>query len=476
MIVLPAVISLVAIGSISYVVMQAFGITPGSHLHSGDIDFFQDTLSLADTWADDLSALEIERALEDVLEDFPKKGASLYIYRDGEVLLSRSASEGQAAAASALLAQSGEYAYIMDGTLVMKEDAGAYTLIGVQKNYLARQLYDSSLRFRMLTVAAVILCGVVAVILTVNSLLTRMISRHIMVPLSTLADGVRQIADGNLGYRINYASADEFAPVMDDFNDMAAHLQAMVAARQRDDESRRELIAGISHDLRTPLTSIIGYVEGLEKGIAATPAMQSRYLSIIHEQADILSHTINQLFLFTKLDTDRFPMHMERIDLMAELRTYAELVSDAYAARGLGIDLSPQEGPVWVRADRVQLRNVLTNVLENSVKYGKKGGGRMDIRCEATAQDAIITLTDDGPGVPDAALKRLFSVFYRSDASRQHRKDGSGLGLAISARIIGRLGGTIAAANASPSGLSIRITLPTLKEDEPRAKDTDHRG
>lgn len=475
MIVLPAMICLLAVSVVSGILMNAFGITHGSYSHGVEVDFFQDTLYHAGSWAEDSSAADVAQSLAGVIEDFPQNGASLSVYRGSQLLFTHGTPIDPLISLDALV-QGGDQTFTANGAVILVENIGVYTIIGVQENPMLKAMYAPAFKWQLLVLAIVALGGMVSIILLVNGLLTRMIFRHIMQPLTTLSDGVRQIAGGNLAYRIDYEGSDEFSPVMSDFNDMAAHLQEMVAARQKDDESRRELIAGISHDLRTPLTSIIGYVEGLEKGVAGTPAMQARYLATIHEQADILSHTINQLFLFTKLDTDSFPMRLERIDLAAELAAFIGLVADGYADRGLRIRLAERPGAaVFVFADRLQLRNVLTNILENSAKYGNRQDNRMEITCEAAGRSAVITLTDNGPGVAEASLEKLFTVFYRSDASRHNIKDGSGLGLAISARIVRRLGGAITAANAAPQGLSIRITLPRAEEEQ-HAEDTDHRG
>lgn len=471
MVVLPALICMLVVFIISSILMGALGITRDS-FKSGTIDFLHSTQRAAAEWTDDATAAQIELSLAGVAASFPKGGSALSVYRGSQALYQLGA-PSDSSIDVALLAQGGDHLYTVDSAIVIVASEGVYTLVGVRENHTVKRLFEGASHWQMFIIVLLILGGMVAVIILVNLLLTRMIFHHIMQPLTTLVDGVHQIADGNLSYRIYYEGKDEFAAIIDDFNDMAIHLQVMVSARQKDDESRRELIAGISHDLRTPLTSILGYVEGLEQGVAATPAMQARYLSIIHEQADILSYTINQLFLLTKLDTDSFPMHMERVDLAAELHAYVQGVSDAYAQRGLTVRMQPAQAPLWVQVDRVQLRNVLTNIMENSAKYSTATGGHMHITCARDGRSAAITLTDDGPGVPEASLDRLFSVFYRGDASRHNRKDGSGLGLTISARILQRLGGGIDAANASPHGLTIRITLPLAKEDGNHAKNTD---
>jgi signal transduction histidine kinase len=278
--------------------------------------------------------------------------------------------------------------------------------------------------------------------------------------------GVRQIRDGNLDYRIAYAGNDEFTAVCSDFNEMAARLSDMVKARQKDEENRKELIAGISHDLCTPLTSILTYVEGIELGLATTPVIQKEYLATIKSKAKDLEHIINQLFLFSTLDVGEFPMQPEPQDIGKLLSDFVKNVASEYRQKGGQITLAENIQGIMVNTDSVQLRNVLTNVIENSLKYGNKEKGIVTIACKSENTNAVITLNDNGPGVSGDALDKLFDVFYRGDKARANTKKGNGLGLAISAKIIERQGGTIKAANLSAGGLSIIITLPGIGVSE----------
>jgi hypothetical protein len=173
-------------------------------------------------------------------------------------------------------------------------------------------------------------------------------------------------------YRIAYAARDEFAGVCADFNEMAGRFLDMVNARQKDDENRRELIAGISHDLRTPLTSIKAYIEGLEAGVAATPESRARYINTIKSKAGDLEHIIAQLFLFSKLDIGSFPFRMETFDIGLALSEFVKTAGEEYRQKGLCLDLAENTRGIRVTADRVQLGNVFANILENSVKYGNK--------------------------------------------------------------------------------------------------------
>ncbi|MDR1978857.1 MAG: HAMP domain-containing histidine kinase [Synergistaceae bacterium] len=320
-----------------------------------------------------------------------------------------------------------------------------------------------------------LICSVFIILLT-NHFLTRFVFGKIVYALDTLTHGVHQIRDGNLSFRIDYGGKDEFTVVCEDFNEMAARLLDSVIAGQKDEQSRRELIAGISHDLRTPLTSIKAYVEGIEKGLATTPNTYRRYIETIKNKTDDLEHIIEMLFLFSKLDTGELPYHIERVDLASVVSEVVENLSEEYESRGLDISLSRGTEKVWVDIDVMQMRCVMINIFENSSKYRNKERGKMSVvvseagvACAGTAcsgGNAVVTFTDDGPGVPEGALSKLFDVFYRSDPSRNNPSKGSGLGLAIAAKIVDHFGGTIEAANEPGGGLSIIMRFPKREGGE----------
>jgi signal transduction histidine kinase len=230
------------------------------------------------------------------------------------------------------------------------------------------------------------------------------------------------------------------------------------------ENNRRELLAGISHDLRTPLTSIKAYLEGIETGVASTPEKQQKYFSIIKSKTNDLEHIINQLFLFSKLDIGEYPMNMQKIDLGRTLTDMLGELAGEYDRRGLAITQEWNSDTVFVNADYIQLRNVIINILENSVKYKNTEKGVLVISGSVFGGTVKITLTDDGPGVPRDALDKLFDVFYRTDPSRNNERKGSGLGLAIADKTIGRMGGTIHAELPANGGLSIVIQLPVMQD------------
>ncbi|GHV50606.1 hypothetical protein AGMMS49579_04470 [Spirochaetia bacterium] len=237
----------------------------------------------------------------------------------------------------------------------------------------------------------------------------------------------------------------------------------IMAEHEKYENNRRELIAGISHDLRTPLTSIKAYLEGIETGLASTPEKQQKYFSTIKNKANDLEHIINQLFLFSKLDIGEYPMNMQKIDLGRTLAEMLGELADEYRRRGLVITQGQNVENIFVNADYLQLRNVIINILENSVKYKNTEEGALVVNCSVSGSTAEIILADDGPGVPPDALDKLFDVFYRTDPARNNEKKGSGLGLAIADKTIRRMGGTIHA-ELPGHGLSIIINLPIIQD------------
>ena len=294
------------------------------------------------------------------------------------------------------------------------------------------------LKIALAACCLMILLAIVLSIWITNRFLTRFIFRQIEEPLDILTQGVHQLRDGNLDFRILYDRADEFRPVCQDFNEMAGRLKANVRQLQNEEKSRKTLIAGISHDIRSPLTSIQAYVEGLLDGIARTPEAQRKYLTTIKTKAEDLEHIVSQLFLYSKMELGEGADALAPLRLDCFLRDTLEELKPEYAQRGLAIqyDLTPAE----ILGEPVALRRIVTNLADNSLKYKTSPQGRLGIRLFREEGNLILSFADDGPGVPEEALLHLFEVFYRGDPARQNPGSGSGLGLAIVAGAAKNLG------------------------------------
>ncbi|MHC6204125.1 HAMP domain-containing sensor histidine kinase [Breznakiellaceae bacterium SP9] len=300
----------------------------------------------------------------------------------------------------------------------------------------------------------------------VNQFLTRSIIKRVMKPLDALICGARQFSENNLGFRLDYCNNDEFRPVCDTFNEMAARLE-------KNENSRRELIVGISHDLRTPLTSIKMSIDGIKSGVAATAEQREKYAAIIENKTNDMEHIINQLFLFSKLDMDEFPAQTQIVNCGLMIEDCIEELSDEYERRGLSLIARDLPRDLHSSIDPLLFRRVIVNSFENAVKYKTAEKGQMVINAVKKTpigekESVEISLVDNGPGVAPENLEKLFDVFYRADQSRN--KKGSGLGLAISAKIIAKMGGTIHAELPASGGLAIVIELPLVTKEEHNGK------
>ena len=247
--------------------------------------------------------------------------------------------------------------------------------------------------------AGTVILALLATVAFTNFYLTRSLSRHISAPLQTLVAGVERIRGGNLESPIGYTAEDEFKPACDAVDAMAARLKASLDAQSRQ-QQRQELIAGMSHDLKSPLTSIRAYTEGLLDGVAKDEAARTRYLQTIYAKESELEALVNRLFSFAKLDLDEAPADLVPLDIAGTLQS----IVDSCDAEALDVRLGElPEGRVL--ADRELLTRSIANLLDNSRKYG---AGHAIVSAEVTAKDVCISVTDNGPGVDPAQLEKIF--------------------------------------------------------------------
>lgn len=247
--------------------------------------------------------------------------------------------------------------------------------------------------------AGTVILALLATVAFTNFYLTRSLFRHISAPLQTLVAGVERIRGGNLESPIGYTAEDEFKPACDAVDAMAARLKASLDAQSRQ-QQRQELIAGMSHDLKSPLTSIRAYTEGLLDGVAKDEAARTRYLQTIYAKESELEALVNRLFSFAKLDLDKAPADLVPLDIAGTLQS----IVDSCDAEALDVRLGElPEGRVL--ADRELLTRSIANLLDNSRKYG---AGHAIVSAEVTAKDVCISVTDNGPGVDPAQLEKIF--------------------------------------------------------------------
>lgn len=311
--------------------------------------------------------------------------------------------------------------------------------------------------FVWIYVGAVGMALVITIIAT-NLILTRKLFSHIAEPLDALVEGVDRIRSGDLDNPINYKEADEFKPACDAVDLMAAKLKASLEAEQRRQQSSRELIAGMSHDLKSPLTSIRAYTEALREGVAETPEMREKYFRTICAKESEMEHMLARLLEFSKLELSEYPAKNESFDIKPELEAILGEIAPAAEVN------TERLTSAVVSADREQLRRIAENVIGNSIKYCGEGV-RVSVSTQSVDGLVRIKFADNGKGVPDEALPKLFDLFYRTDPARAETGSGSGLGLAIVRRAAEQMGGRAYAEKSELGGLCIVIDLPGGKLD-----------
>lgn len=335
-----------------------------------------------------------------------------------------------------------------------------------------------------LKVAIVFSCVLIAitVVLSVwaaNRFLAKFAVSQLEETLEEFERGLHALAQGDLGYRIERAASDEFAAACDDFNDMAAKLEERTMQLHEQQAARTRLVADISHDLRSPLTSIKGYAEGVLDGVAATPERQQRYLRTIVAKTDEVLRLVNSLLELSKVQLDEYPVNAQplRVD-----RFVARIARECCIAGEGRIGVVVDAHPALALADEALLMRVMGNLLDNCEKYraGDAAHVRVTVRvARQTGEESrtdgessldrapsptpgfcAIAVADDGVGVPLEALPHLFDMLYRADSSRHDPGEGSGIGLAFVKRAVELMGGSVCARQNTPHGLIVELTLP----------------
>jgi signal transduction histidine kinase len=282
-----------------------------------------------------------------------------------------------------------------------------------------------------------------------NGLLTYLVSRSILKPLNILKRATEQIKEENLDFKIVPTSKDELGELSLAFEEMRQKLKESIDLQLQYEENRKELISNISHDLKTPLTAIKGYVEGIRDGVADTPEKIEKYLSIIAKKAE---------------DLKKVPFFFEHVEIVKYLDECIEELKFDLEKHGIAIKWTKKIAPTFVIADREKLKRVIMNIIGNSVKFMNKEKGEISFSVIDKSEKVVIQIADNGPGIDPEALPFIFDRFYRTDKSRSTLTGGSGLGLAIAKQIIEEHKGEIWAESEINKGTIISFTLKKASE------------
>lgn len=313
-------------------------------------------------------------------------------------------------------------------------------------------------------VGAVLLCLCVSgVCIAVTSRLTGEIS----ATLKTLRQAADRMREGELDFEILACREKELDELSQSLESVRQRLKVAATAAETAQSERGLLMANLSHDMRTPITAIKGYVEGIRDGIANTPEKQQHYLNIIYSKSLVLEKLVRSMTDFSEYELGRMQYHFEYVELGAFLRELGEEYAQEAQENGMTFTSDFPDGAFWVTADRNKLKRVLDNLLSNAIKYGRAGGA-IHFTAEPYEGGLVLQLSDNGSGIGHEAMAHVFDSFFREDAARSSAVPGSGLGLAICRSIVDSHHGKIWLTGEKGEGTRAFVYLPLHRENAGR--------
>jgi signal transduction histidine kinase len=296
--------------------------------------------------------------------------------------------------------------------------------------------------------------------------LTLWVYRSILSPLEKLQEATRKIRDGNLDFTLEIdEDDDEIGQLCQDFEEMRIRLKENAEEKIRNDTENKELIRNISHDLKTPITAIKGYVEGIMDGVASSPEKLDKYIRTIYNKANDMDRLIDELTFYSKIETNKIPYAYAKLNVGGYFSDCAEEVGLDMESRGIEFGYENNvSDDVLIIADPEQMKRVVNNIISNSVKYLDKPKGKISLSVKDAGDFIQVDIEDNGRGIAAKDLPYIFDRFYRTDASRNSSKGGSGIGLSIVHKIIEDHGGRIWATSREKEGTVMHFVLRKYQE------------
>ena len=307
--------------------------------------------------------------------------------------------------------------------------------------------------------------------------LTRWIARGVFNPVNDLKIGMQQIADGNFDYVLDSDMTGEIGELYHNYEDMRLRLKESAEESIQNEARNRELITNISHDLKTPITAIKGYVEGIMDGVCCTPEKMDKYIKTIYNKANDMDRLINELTIYSRIDANRIPYTFLRLNVREFFDDCIEEVGLDLESKHIELNYSNMVAEdTRVIADPEQLKRVINNIISNSVKYMDKEKEKAIINFSIVDEgDAIkVEIEDNGRGIAAKDLPNIFERFFRSDSSRNSAKGGSGIGLSIVKKIVEDHGGYIWATSKEGEGTCMHFVLRKYEEVRDNEQDINN--
>ncbi len=334
-------------------------------------------------------------------------------------------------------------------TATVEEIAQAVKLYAVD----VRQYISNLMILISLVVPVIVIC------------LVLWIYHSIVTPIHMLQVATQNIKNGNLDFEVEVHNKDEIGELCKDFEEMRIRLKDNAEEKLRSEQQSKELISNISHDLKTPITAIKGYVEGLIDGVADTPEKQNKYLQTVYSKAIDMDHLINELSFYSKIDTNKIPYTFSRLNVVGYFEDCAEDLSRELEDEHIGFSYQNYvDDSVQMIADAEQIKRVINNIVGNSKKYSDKADTKIHMTIKDVGDFVQVEIEDNGKGIAAKDLPYIFDRFYRTDASRNSSKGGSGIGLSIVKKIMEDHGGKIWVTSKEGIGTVMYLVLRKYQE------------
>ncbi|MCE5169184.1 HAMP domain-containing histidine kinase [Paenibacillus profundus] len=293
---------------------------------------------------------------------------------------------------------------------------------------------------------------VLIVVLAVGSLCFLVAARYIVLPVKKMTVATRRMAKGDFTTELRMKRKDEIGELAASFNYMAKELNQV-------EKMRQDFVSNVSHEIQSPLTSIFGFAKALKNNVVPEP-QRERYLQIIMTESERLSRVSDNLLQLASLESEHHPVNMRAYSLDEQIRKVIVACEPQWQAKSLQMDL--QLEAVTIIADEDMLSLVWMNLIGNSMKF-TPDNGTITIVLSRQSKGIEVVISDNGIGIPEEDLNRVFDRFYKADRSRRRDGNGSGLGLAIVNKVMSLHNGTVALASVSGQGTKVTVTLPLIK-------------
>lgn len=316
------------------------------------------------------------------------------------------------------------------------------TNISMLAEYAQEAQWNSALFSLILESDMVIVLGYVLIGILIFSVTFMLLQEKSIAYISRISDAIRNISEGDLNTSVDVIGDDEFSSMAENLNKMVKDIRKLMDKEREAERTKNELITNVAHDLRTPLTSIIGYLELLSGKVALPPEMQKKYIDIAYGKAKRLEKLLEDLFGFTKLNYGKISMHVSKVDIIKLLSQLLEEAYPNFADKGLSYELQSNVPAKIITADGNLLARLFDNLINNAIKYGADGKGVL-VKVHAGSETVQVSVTNYGYVIPAEELPLIFDKFYRVEQSRSTHTGGTGLGLAIVKNIVDMHGGMV---------------------------------